>query len=155
MTPPLSSQWINAWLNVLSTSILLAGKEDLFDIENTLYCESSCGKRDSFTQYYQYILIKLQFLPVLRTRRGKKEHDTLSCAAVCRALLAAFLSHLITWFRQYSRQNVNFSLFSGLGPFHVFLSTGYFPSYRLMLHFCCNISDGVWWRHVMSKLHFK
>jgi len=30
MTHLLSSQWINAWLNVLST-ILLAGKKELFE----------------------------------------------------------------------------------------------------------------------------
>lgn len=39
MTPLLGSPWINAWLNVHSTSILLAGKEDLFHIENNLYCK--------------------------------------------------------------------------------------------------------------------
>lgn len=72
MTPPLSSQWINAWLNVLSTSILLAGKEDLFDIENTLYCESSCGKRDSFTQYYQYIFDQVTVPARFKDKEEKK-----------------------------------------------------------------------------------
>lgn len=82
MTHLLSSLWINAWLSVLSTNILLAGKEDLFDIENTLYSKFSCCKLDGVA----YTLLSIYFdqvtAPACFEDTGKKEHGTLSCIAL-------------------------------------------------------------------------
>lgn len=160
MTPRFSSQWINAWLNVLSTTIL-AGKEDLFDFANTLYWGSSWQQRRcSFTQYYQYI--PLQSQPILWTRNKGRLVCFLVLPWAIKAVLVTLLSHQITWQAMQPPKCKFFSIFS-LGPFHVsffllfFLqkSTGYFPSCWGMLHFSCNMLDIVWWQHVMLKLFLK
>ena len=63
------SPWINGWLNDHSTSILLAGKDDLFYIENKLYWKLYFGS----AQYYFFISLMSYPLPVLRTQRKKNE----------------------------------------------------------------------------------
>lgn len=138
MTHLLSSLWINAWLSVLSTSILLAGKEDLFDIENNLYCEFSCCKWDRVA----YSLLSIYFdqitAPACFEDTRKKEHDTLSCVALYWVLPAAVLSHLITWFKRCSLQKCEFVLFlriSGHITITMFCPRAISHSTDLMLYF--------------------
>lgn len=101
MTPLLGSPWINAWLNDHSTSILLAGKEDLFHIEKKIILQVLLrAKMCSSAQYYYFILLMSYPLPVLRTQRKKNEEKkdkTHFLVMPCvEALPVAILSHQIT-----------------------------------------------------------